>query len=76
MCSRWIIFQPRSKTLIDIIITEFILEKCFLPENDPEFKMVPDGTDKFRANKIIFGKRYSLFDPNTYTELGLDITTK
>ena len=46
-----------------------------LPDEDPDFLMVkdPDG-DKWRANKIILGKKYSLLDPLTYTELGLDIT--
>jgi len=29
--------------------------------------------NKWRANKIILGKKYSLIDPLTYIELGLDI---
>ena len=46
-----------------------------LPESDPDFQMVKDPSgDKWRANKIILGKKYSLFDPVTYQELNLDIT--
>ena len=32
----------------------------------------PSG-DKWRANKIILGKKYSLLEPKTYRELDLDI---
>ena len=46
-----------------------------LPESDRDFLMVKDPeSDKWRANKIILGKKYSLFDPITYQELGLNIT--
>ena len=51
------------------------LREVHLPVDDPEFRMVmdPDG-DKYRANKIILGKKYSLFDPETYRIFGLDIS--
>ena len=50
------------------------LREVFLPTDDPEFKMIKDPQgDKWRANKIILGKKYSLYDPKTY-ELGLDMT--
>lgn len=51
------------------------LREVFLPTDDPEFRMVkdPDGT-KSRANKIILGKRYSLYDPKTYDMFGLDMS--
>ena len=46
-----------------------------LPESDSDFLIVKDpDADKWRANKIILGKKYSLFDPSTYKKLGLDIT--
>ena len=50
------------------------LREVSLPVSDPDFQMVldPEG-DKWRANKIILGKKYSLFDPTTYQVLGLDI---
>ncbi|XWV26587.1 hypothetical protein QJ857_gp0480 [Tupanvirus soda lake] len=49
------------------------LREIILP-NDKEFKMIKlnDG-DKFRANKIILGKKYSLYDPNTYNIFGLNM---
>lgn len=51
------------------------IREIYLPQNDPEFRMVLDSTkDKYRANKIILGKKYSLLDPSTYSELCLDIT--
>ena len=48
------------------------IRKISLPENDPEFKMVMDPSgDKWRANKIVLEKRYSLCDPETYKILNL-----
>lgn len=46
-----------------------------LPNDDPEFKIVAflaTNYNIWRANKIILGNRYSLFDLNTYERLGLD----
>ena len=44
-----------------------------LPINDPDFLMVKDPQgNKWRANKIIFGKKYPLYDLSTYIDL--DIT--
>lgn len=43
------------------------IRKISLPKNDPDFKIIADlSGDKFRANKIILGERYSLCDPKTY----------
>lgn len=51
------------------------LREVTLPFDDIDFKMVKDpGGKKWRANKIILGKKYSLFDPETYNIFGLDIT--
>ena len=36
-----------------------------IPESDPDFLMV-QYENKWRANKIILGKKYSLLDPLTY----------
>jgi len=50
------------------------IREIFLPETDPDFQMVRDPNgDKWRANKIILGNRYSLLDPETYNIFGLDI---
>ncbi len=37
-----------------------------LPLSDPDFKCVPDGKNKWRANKIIFGKKYDLKKASTF----------
>lgn len=43
------------------------LREVFLPTEDPEFQMVEDSDcDKWRANRIILGKKYSLGDVETY----------
>lgn len=50
------------------------IREIFLPKNDPDFKMVQIAEEsKWRANKIILGKKYSLFDDETYRILGLNI---
>lgn len=60
-------------------ITEFYgygiyLYEVFLPTSDPDFKMVVDPAgNKYRANKIILGKKYSLFDVETYKKFNLNI---
>lgn len=41
-----------------------------LPNNDKQFKMVAVD-DKFRANKIILGPKYSLNDIKTYVKFGI-----
>ena len=51
------------------------LREITLPRNDPNFKIVKDG-DKWRANKIILGKRYNLSEKETFEYLvsnGADI---
>lgn len=49
------------------------LRRIELPFNDPDFKMVKDPCgDKWRANKIILKEKYSLDDPNTYKQFGID----
>jgi len=46
-----------------------------LPIDDPDLKVHWDQTKcKFRANKIILGKKYSLFNPKTYKKFGCSIT--
>ena len=40
----------------------------------PDFQMVYDPWNyKWRANMLILGRKYSLFDPKTYTLFGLDM---
>ena len=51
------------------------LREVFLPTDDPEFKMVQDPTgEKYRANRIILGNKYYLFDPVLVEKFGLNIT--
>src|SRR5207244_1313830 len=48
------------------------LREITLPIDDPDFKMVQDPSgNKWRANKIILGKRYSLLHPDTYEKFSL-----
>ena len=51
------------------------LREITLPINDSDFKIVKDG-NKWRANKIILGKRYNLWEKETFeylVELGANI---
>lgn len=44
-----------------------ILREIILPTKNPNFKMIKDPSgDKYRANMIYLGKKYSLMDPETY----------
>ena len=47
------------------------LREIILPV-DTDFKMIK-FEDKYRANKIILGKKYSLYDPVTYESFGLNM---
>lgn len=46
------------------------LREITLPVENNDFQVVQDN-DKYRANMVIFGKRYSLSDPTTFEKLGL-----
>jgi len=48
------------------------LREVYLPINNPDFKMVQNG-NMFKANMIILGNKYSLYDKDTYTYFDLDI---
>ena len=49
--------------------------KIFLPTDDPEFKIVHDPKrNKWRANKVILGTKYSLNDIATFERFDLSIT--
>ena len=51
------------------------LREITLPLNDPDFKIVKDN-NKWRANKIILGKRYNLWEKETFeylVSIGADI---
>ena len=46
----------------------------YLPRWLPDFKYVPDPSgNKLRANKLFLSTRYSIFDVDAYTYLGIDI---
>ena len=52
------------------------LREIMLPINDEEFQMVSVKDDKWRASRIILGKRHDLSDPNTFrylANLGADV---
>ena len=45
------------------------LREIILPIADSDFKCVADKNDKWRANKLIFGLRYNLYDISTFQYL-------
>jgi len=47
-----------------------------IPKNNPEFSILPDPIRRgqWRANKIIIGKKFSLYDPKTYKLFGLKMS--
>jgi hypothetical protein len=45
------------------------LREIILPFNDPNFKCVNDGPNKWRANMIILGKKYDLTNVDTFKYL-------
>jgi len=45
------------------------LREVTLPTNDPDFKIVQDKNNKWRANKIFLGKKYNLNDVSTFEYL-------
>src|SRR5579875_3340782 len=55
------------KNILKFLDYGIYLREVTLPTDDPDFKMVldPQG-DKWRANKIILGKRYLLSDLETF----------
>ena len=51
------------------------IREITLPLNDERLKVVADPSgDKYRANILIFGKRYSLLDPDTFTKFDLPMS--
>ena len=50
------------------------LREITLPVENPEFRVVKDPEDnKYRANMILLGKKYSLSDPKTFEKFGLEL---
>ena len=50
------------------------IREVYLPTWDPNFQMVQDPTgDKWRANMIILGQRFHIFQMNMYLNAGLDV---
>jgi len=68
-----------AKHIFKFLSYGIYLRKITLPINDPDFKIVQDKNNKWRANKIILGKRYNLIDVSTFEYLinqGVDVHTK
>ena len=68
-----------SVNIFNFLSYGIYLREVTLPTNNPDFKMVKDKFgDKWRANMIILGKRYDLFNVDTIKfliEKGADIYT-
>jgi len=66
-----------AKHIFEFLEYGIYLREITLPTNDPDFKIVKDN-NKWRANKIILGKKYNLIDVSTFKYLldqGADIHT-
>ena len=54
------------KNILKFVSFGCYVREVFLPLDDPDFKMVKDpSNDKWRANKIILGQKYNLWDVKT-----------
>jgi len=63
-----------KKYIFDYFDYGIYLREVRLPLSDSDFCMVTNlHRNKCRANKIILGERYSLFEPATYIKLRLDL---
>ena len=54
------------KHIFEFLEYGIYLREVMLPTDDPDFKIVRDENNKWRANKIILGKRYNLNDVSTF----------
>jgi len=64
------------KHILEFLMYGIYLREVTLPTDDPDFKMVLDENNKWRANKIILGKRRNLCEVSTFEYLinqGVDI---
>ena len=54
--------------ILEFLIYGIYLREIILPINDKNFKMVKDGENKWRSNKVILGTKYDLcnIDPWEY----------
>ena len=57
-----------AANIIEFISYGIYLREVTLPTNNPDFLMIKDN-NKWRANMIILGKRYDLFNVNTFKYL-------
>lgn len=62
-----------SKYIYDFYEYGIYVCEVTLPTNEKDFKIVQVSVDKFKANMIILGKPYSLFDDDTFKILRLPI---
>ena len=46
--------------ILELFESGIYMREITLPDNDVDFKMILVGENKWRANKIILGKRYDL----------------
>lgn len=77
-CCEGGLYFTDSSNILDFLGYGCFIREVFLPWNDPDFKMVKDN-NKWRANKIILGKKYDLWEIETLELLkneGVDIYVK
>ena len=65
-----------ANNILEFLTFGVHLREITLPLDDPDFKIVKDSNNKWRANKIIFEKRYNLWKKEAFEYLvsvGVDI---
>jgi len=59
-------YFTNSENIFEFLDHGIYLREITLPTDDPDFKMVQDKNNKWRANKIILGKKYNLNNISTF----------
>lgn len=69
------LYFTNKKNLAKYICYGVYVREVYIPKEntDPTFEIIPDiYGEQFRANKIFLGKKYSLFEPETYKILEIE----
>lgn len=67
-CGKGGFYFADVKNILKFLDFGIYLREITLPTTNPDFKMV-QVDDKYKSNMIILGKKYSLFEPETFQKL-------
>ena len=67
-CVRGGLYFTDANNIFEFLNYGIHLREITLPVDDPDFKIIKDNT-KWRANKIILGKKYNLWEKETFEYL-------